>query len=93
MVLLISYGLTTAGPPQKCDVLDAAIKAAATATERPAHAMWLVQTEEDVGIWGPRLGAVLSGEDRLIVVRIHSAASANGWLPPALWEWIKERVG
>ena len=93
MILLISYGLTTADSPQKCDVLDTAIKAAATATERPSHSMWLVQTEEDVGTWGPRLDALLSAEDRLIVVRIHSAASANGWLPPALWEWIKERVG
>jgi hypothetical protein len=93
VVLLISYGLTTSDLPQKCDILDAAIKVAATATERPSHCMWLVQTEEDVGTWGTRLGGLLSAEDRLIVVRIHSAASANGWLPPALWEWIKERVG
>ncbi len=93
MLLLISYDLTTDARPQKFELLDAAIKAEAKATERPSHSVWLVQTEDDVGVWGPRLGALLSAEDRLIVIRIHSAASVNGWLPPAQWEWIKERVG
>jgi hypothetical protein len=92
LLLLISYDRPGPDRPEKFEVLDSAIKEAATETLRPLHSLWLVQTEEDVGVWGPRLGEHLSSDDRLLVVRIHSMASVNGWLPPAQWEWIRERV-
>jgi hypothetical protein len=94
LLLLISYDTTTLNRPEKFDALDKVIKEAATETPlRPLHSVWLVQTEEDVGVWGSRLGQHLSPDDRLIVVRIHNMSSLNGWLPPANWEWINDRVG
>lgn len=86
LVLLISYDLMTV------ESLDAAIKERATETQRLSKSVWLAQTDEDVGAFGRGLAQHLDPQDRMIVVRVHNMSSVNGWLPPAMWEWIKERV-
>jgi len=92
VLLLISYDLASVVRPQKVEELHAAITGSAQATLRPLHSGWFVQTEEDVEVWGNRLKELLAPEDRLVIVRVQSAASLNGWLTPAQWEWIRERA-
>lgn len=70
MVLLVSYDRTTDGRPEKFDGLDVAIDDAAIETQRPSRSVWLVQTDEDVSVWGPRLGELLEPDDRMVIVRV-----------------------
>jgi hypothetical protein len=92
LLLLISYDSTTADRPQKFEALDGAIRGLAQEVLRPLHSGWFVQTDDDVEVWGNRLKEHLAPEDRLVIVRIHGAASVNGWLTPAQWQWIRDRA-
>lgn len=93
MLLLISYDSTTVDRPQKFEALDNAIREPAIEVLRPLHSGWLVQTDENVEVWGNRLKDHLAPADRLVIIRVHSAADVNGWLTPAQWQWIRERAG
>jgi hypothetical protein len=90
VLILISYDLMTAERPTEIDAVETAIRESNAPAIRVMHSVWLVQSNEDVGTWGPRLSSLLSKQDRLVVARLQSAANVNGWLPPAQWEWVKE---
>jgi hypothetical protein len=72
--------------------LEQALNAYSTAVRRTARSQWFIDSSDDVAAWGTRLAELLQPADRVVIARIPSGASANGWLPKADWEWISEHA-
>lgn len=92
MLLLISYDQTDAARPQQFDRLESTLTQGSTAITRPSYSTWLIETPDDVQAWGQRMEAIMTPQDRVLITRIPNAASINGWLPRANWDWINEHT-
>lgn len=93
MLLFISYDLATEARPDGFPDLEKALNDHSSALRRTGYSQWLLDTPDDVATWGTRLASLLNAADRVVIVRVPTAASVNGWLPKADWEWISEHAG
>lgn len=94
MVHLISYDLNGHERPAAYAEVKKAIESYARDFRRPLFSQWLVETSESPKQWSERLQAVIDGDDKLLIVRVHAGAGPGywGWLPAEIWPWLSAKA-
>jgi hypothetical protein len=51
---------------------------------------YIIYTNENAYIWQGRIMAIISAEDYFFLFEISNIKTSGGFLPKALWDWIKK---
>ena len=54
--------------------------------------LWIIDTSETLEQLNARLMHHFQGTDRLMIVALNLWNQYTGWMPPELWNWIRQRT-
>ena len=89
MVILLSYDLNGHERPSAYDAVRKMVEKHAVSSKKPLYSQWFIETEDSVGTWSDRMKEVADDDDHWFVIKVQYPR--QGWLPAAVWDWLKER--